>query len=169
MIRNLLKKFNSTLATITLQIGVVALACMVITITILVVLRYVFGYSPTYSEDLSKFLMVMFTFLFAPYAYRSHLHSGVSVLIEAWWPWLQHGVKCLLHALIFICSLYFCKVGIEFFNNGAGLISPTFSISFGYFYWIVPLSFMLMVPVALELFLDECALFKESLKGKDNS
>ncbi|MDI9348337.1 MAG: TRAP transporter small permease subunit [Methylacidiphilales bacterium] len=143
--------------------GVVALVIMVLSITVLVLLRYTIQYSPRISEDLSKFMMVLFTYLFSPYVYREHLHSGMEMLIESWWPWFQHFVKLLLHCLVVVLALFLLNTGIEFYNNGATLINPTFNITNNYFYWVVPASFLLLIPVAIELAIDEYTLLRSSL------
>ena len=150
-----LTRFNEALARSCLWIGSITLACMVLIITLLILLRYGFNESPVYSEELSKYLMVLFTFFFAPYAYREGLHSGVSLLVTSWPTKVQHTIAFLMHFLILFSICYLTKVGIDFFFNGFNLQSPTFEISYSWFYWVIPLSFFLTIPVALELMIVE--------------
>lgn len=147
--------FNDKMAWISLRLGVAALVLMVITITILIILRYGFSYSPVYSEELSKYLMVLLTFFFAPYAYREGLHSGVNLFVSSWPDKVRHVINFLVHSFIFLTLCYLTKTGIDFFNNGRILFSSTFEVPYSYFYWIVPLSFALMTIVSLELIIVE--------------
>lgn len=64
MVEQLITKINN----VALKISTVLMAGMLAVVTLNVVLRYCFGYSITWTEESSRYMMVWITFLLFPYA-----------------------------------------------------------------------------------------------------
>lgn len=111
-----------------------------------IVSREVFGYSITWSEELSVYLFVWFVFLGASYAAKLAAHNRVTFQYK----WLPKKLKTtfeLLSDLAWIgFNSYFIFISYDFVFNRMNLFwkSQTLGIPMKYIYLILPLAFTLM-------------------------
>nr|WP_286181258.1 TRAP transporter small permease [Bacillus sp. ISL-37] len=118
--------------------GLLALSIIVCAI---VVTRYFFDYSPDWSDELPRFLLVWITFFGMSYCVRKGEHVVIDVLFNK----LNGKIKKTFYMLIVgICFLFFVymtyigyQMTVRFFTSSQ--TSVALGISMGYMYLAVPL------------------------------
>jgi len=111
-----------------------------------IISREVFGYSITWSEELSVYMFVWFVFLGSSYAAKLAAHNRVTFQYK----WLPHKLKVtceLLSDLAWIgFNCYFIIISYDFVFNRMNLFwkSQTLGIPMKYIYLILPIAFTLM-------------------------
>jgi len=108
--------------------------------------RELFGYSITWSEELSVYLFVWFVFLGSSYAAKLSAHNRVTFQYK----WLPHKVSTFCEFasdLLWIgFNSYFIYLSYDFVFNRMNLFwkSQTLGIPMKYIYLILPIAFTLM-------------------------
>jgi len=108
--------------------------------------REIFGYSITWSEELSVYLFVWFVFLGSSYAAKLSAHNRVTFQYK-WLPQKLSSFMELLSDLIWISfNSYFIYISYDFVFNRMNLFwkSQTLGIPMKYIYLILPIAFTLM-------------------------
>ncbi|MFZ7103313.1 MAG: TRAP transporter small permease [Peptococcaceae bacterium] len=126
----------------------VVIAGMVIVTTSQVVCR-VFFTALSWSEELSRYLLVWGTFFGATMAYKRGNHIALTFVIEAFGP----KMKKLFAVLIYLLSIvFFCSViyyGWQMIKMQIFQISPALGLPMQYVYLCIPFSLMIMIIHAL--------------------
>lgn len=121
---------------------------MVVTTTLQVICRVFFA-ALTWSEELSRYLLVWGTFFAATLAYKRGNHIAITFVIEAF-PKKVHAafvtLSYLLSLIFFVTAAYF---GIEMIQMQVFQISPAMSIPMKYVYYSIPISLLVMILHAL--------------------
>ncbi|WP_298190197.1 TRAP transporter small permease [uncultured Pseudomonas sp.] len=111
-----------------------------------IISRELFGYSITWSEELSVYMFIWFVFLGASHATRLSAHNRVTFQYR----WLPEKIKHLCMLLSDIAWLffngYFLYLSYDFVFNKMNLFwkSQTLGIPMKYIYLILPIAFALM-------------------------
>ncbi len=111
-----------------------------------IISRELFGYSITWSEELSVYLFVWFVFFGASHATKLSAHNRVTFQ----YAWLPEKIKVACELLSDIAWLsfnaYFLYLSYDFVFNKMNLFwkSQTLGIPMKYIYLILPISFALM-------------------------
>ncbi|GAB3478155.1 TRAP transporter small permease [Marinomonas epiphytica] len=111
-----------------------------------IISREVFGYSITWSEELSVYMFVWFVFLGSSYAAKLAAHNRVTFQYK----WLPKKVQTaceLLSDLSWVgFNSYFIYISYDFVFNRMNLFwkSQTLGIPMKYIYLILPIAFTLM-------------------------
>lgn len=131
------------------------LVAMTGVIVVQVVSRYVFNNSISWTEELSKSLMVWTAFLVAPWAYRHGANVSIDMFAEA----LPFRVRATLTLTIttltiWILAIFFIE-SLPFVARGMHNRSATLPVPSGLFYLILPVSLGAMIAVGIERFLFE--------------
>jgi TRAP-type C4-dicarboxylate transport system permease small subunit len=123
--------------------------CGMVIVTTLQVICRVFFAALTWSEELSRYLLVWGTFFAATLAYKRGNHIAITFVIEAL-PKKIHAafvtLSYLLSLVFFVTAAYF---GIEMIQMQVFQISPAMSIPMKYIYYSIPLSLFIMILHAL--------------------
>ncbi len=126
------------------------LAAMTAIVMLQVVARYGFNNSPSWTEELSKTLMVWTAFLVAPWAYREGANVSISFFVEA----LPRAMRSILQIVLTILVIWICGVflleSLDFVFRGMQSSSPTLPVQVGIFYLIVPVAFACLIMVGFE-------------------
>ncbi len=126
--------------------GVVILLAMVIVtvVTVDVALRYLFGGTLAFTEELSRYLMVWVVFLGSALAIRDNSHIRIIVFVSR----LQATPKFLVELISDIAILGFCAVvifeGIRILPAQFQQNTTTLNVSMFWFYLAIPLGCFLM-------------------------
>jgi TRAP-type C4-dicarboxylate transport system permease small subunit len=143
----------------------VLLAVMTVVILIQVVSRYVFNSSMSWSEELSKSLMVWTAFLVGPWAYRHGANVSIEIFAEAMPFRMRAALALAITALtVWILAIFFLE-SLPFVARGMQSRSATLPVSTGLFYLIVPAALGAMILVGVERFLSEIG---ELLSGTED-
>jgi len=138
--------------------SVAGMIIMLVTIFAQVVSRYMFNYTPEWSEELSRFLFVWVVFLGSALIMGESGHLAVEFM-----PNLLKGKKSgkILTMIIILFSYLFIAIlftqGLKMTTTMTFQKSPGLDISMSYVYSIIPLSSVLML---LYLIKDTIELFK---------
>ena len=110
----LLSRFNDLVEQAGRYLGLTLIGVMTLVILYQVFMRYVLNDPPTWSEEISRFMMVWMTFLVAPIAYRRGMNVAIETLSRYLTGRIQAALQLVLNALI----VYFM---IEYAAEGLGL------------------------------------------------
>jgi C4-dicarboxylate transporter, DctQ subunit len=138
----------------------VLLSCFVILLFAQIVSREVFGYSISWTEELSVYMFVWFVFFGASYAARLSAHNRVTFQFK-WLPEKVTMLLVLLSDLIWVAfNSYFVYLSFDFVFNRMNLFwkSQTLGIPMKYIYLVLPITFALMTLRIIQV--NYCKWFK---------
>ena len=128
------------------MVGMVFLivAAMVIVTTLQVVFRVVFN-ALTWSEELSRYLLVWGTFFGATLAYKRGNHIAVTFIID----FFPTRLRVWFNVFTYLLSLAFFVVvaqqGLNMISMQVFQVSPALGMPMQYVYWSIPLSLGIMI------------------------
>ena len=147
------------------MVGLVFLivAGMVIVTTLQVVFRVAFT-ALTWSEELSRYLLVWGTFFGATLAYKRGNHIAVTFIIDFFPTRLRVWFNIFTYLLSLVFFIVVAKQGLTMINMQVFQISPALGLPMSYIYWSIPLSLVIMMLHAVAGIADELhkAFGKES-------
>lgn len=141
------------------------LAVMLLVIMAQVISRYVFNNSLSWTEELSKSLMVWTTFIVAPWALRTSANVGIDMFAAALPPRLRYAVEIAVSALILWILFVLLKESVGFVARGLKSRMSTLPVSTGLVYAIIPVSLAAMMLSGFEVLLRQIG---ELLSGVDD-
>ncbi|MDT8902060.1 TRAP transporter small permease [Anaeroselena agilis] len=128
---------------------VVFIMCAMVVVTTLQVICRVFFAALTWSEELSRYLLVWGTFFAATLAYKRGNHIAITFVIDAF----PKRIRALFVTLSYLLSLVFfaaaANYGIEMISLQVFQISPAMGIPMKYIYYSIPISMVIMMIHAL--------------------
>ncbi len=128
------------------MVGMVFLivAAMVIVTTLQVVFRVAFN-ALTWSEELSRYLLVWGTFFGATLAYKRGNHIAVTFIID----FFPTRLRVWFNVFTYLLSLAFFVVvaqqGLNMISMQVFQVSPALGLPMQYVYWSIPLSLGIMI------------------------
>ena len=128
------------------MVGMVFLimAGLVIVTTLQVVFRVAFN-ALTWSEELSRYLLVWGTFFGATLAYKRGNHIAVTFVID----FFPAKFRVWFNILTYLLSLAFCYIvvqqGLSMIQLQVFQVSPALQLPMKYVYWSIPVSFGIMI------------------------
>ena len=128
------------------MVGMVFLivAAMVIVTTLQVVFRVAFN-ALTWSEELSRYLLVWGTFFGATLAYKRGNHIAVTFIID----FFPTRLRVWFNVFTYLLSLAFFAVvaqqGLNMISMQVFQVSPALGMPMQYVYWSIPLSLGIMI------------------------
>ncbi len=127
--------------------GLIILGASVILtiVTIEVGLRYIFGQSLIFTEELSRYLMVWIVFLGGAIAIRDGSHIKITVLVKHF----SHKTQQVLSLIAYTLTAFFLVIisveGIRILPRQLYQMCITIDISLFYFYLAIPTGSILMI------------------------
>jgi TRAP-type C4-dicarboxylate transport system permease small subunit len=110
-----------------------------------VIARYVFSYSLTWVEEVSRYLMIWSALLGCGLALRVGGHIAVESLADAVPPAAAKCIRILIVAILVVSLFVLTWLGIEYVDFAWEQETPVLSISYGRIYLAVPIGAMLML------------------------
>lgn len=132
----------------------VIISGLVITTTAQVVFR-VFFTALTWSEELSRYLLVWGTFFGATMAYKRGSHIALTFMIEAFGPKVNSIFKILINVLSIVFFSYVINYGAQMIKLQVFQISPALSLEMRYVYLCIPISMGIMIIHSLSSIIKE--------------
>lgn len=123
---------------------------MTLVILYQVFMRYVLNDPPTWSEEMSRFMMVWMTFLVAPIAYRRGMNVAIETLSRFLVGRPRAALQLLLNALILYFMIEYAQEGIGLAERGLKAKAFTIDVKLFWFYLVVPAGFCLLAAVSVE-------------------
>jgi len=128
------------------MVGMVFLivAAMVIVTTLQVVFRVVFN-ALTWSEELSRYLLVWGTFFGATLAYKRGNHIAVTFIIDFFPTRLRVWFNVFTYLLSLAFFIIVAQQGLNMITMQIFQVSPALQMPMQYVYWSIPLSMGIMI------------------------
>jgi len=117
---------------------VIPLVAMIVFIFAQVVSRYCFNSPFSWTEELSRHLMIWAAFLGAAVAYRKNAHLGVDLLIDSLSAGSKRAVLILVHIGIAFFSVFLIATGCQVVSKTMQQLSSALGIPMGYIYLSIP-------------------------------
>ncbi len=145
-----LSHFNGAVEQVGKYAGLTLIGAMTLVILYQVFMRYGLNNPPTWSEEMSRFMMVWMTFLVAPIAYRRGMNVAIETLSRFLAGRLQAALQLGLNALILYFMIEYAQEGIGLAERGLKAKAFTIDVKLFWFYLIVPAGFCLLAAVSVE-------------------
>ncbi len=71
-----------------------------------VILRYVFGFSYRWTDELARYLFIYIVFLGIPIAFRENIHAAIEYFRSKFFIRIKHGLQVFCDLLITITIIY---------------------------------------------------------------
>jgi TRAP-type C4-dicarboxylate transport system permease small subunit len=147
-----LKKSSDHLDTVFRFALFLTLSSMIVLITAQVIFR-VFFTALSWSEELSRYLLVWSSFIGASVAFKKGAHIAVTFAVELLpgkTQKLVQSLSCILMAIFFGITIWY---SIFLFNVQVFQVSPAMGLKMRYIYMIIPIAFSVMSVHLLNQFL----------------
>lgn len=123
---------------------------MLLTVTVVLVIvnviaRYVFSYSLTWVEEVSRYLMIWSAMLGCGLALRVGGHIAVDSLAESVPPAAARGIRVAIVVIMAATLLALVWIGIEYVDFAWEQETPVLGISYGRIYLAIPIGALLML------------------------
>ncbi len=118
---------------------------MLVAISIQVTCRYLLNFSPTWTEEVARYLMIWLCFFGAPLAVGIGGHVGIQYFMLKVPSELRKAVRIITMISIIVLLLIIVKKGYDLNLLIWVQVSPALRISMGYVYLAVPVGCILMV------------------------
>lgn len=152
---NLLIKFlDYTLS----RLSITLMTVLVLTVLLQVFMRYIIGSPVTFTEELSRFLLIWLGLLAASYAYRQRSHLALDLLILKLKGRQKVKLNVLIHTLIGLFSLAVLVIGgiqLVYLTYILEQYSSALEVSMAVVYIAVPLSGVTITIYAVDFILQE--------------
>lgn len=134
-------------------LGAVLISLMTVIVVVGVFFRYVLNNSITWVEDVSLIMMVTTAFIVAPYAYRSGANVAIELVIAQLPAVALRVLRIAINVLVLwiIYRHFFESLGLV--ERGWAIRVNTVPIQWAWPYMIVPVAFVMLVLVGIELIL----------------
>lgn len=143
--------FNESAGKVGRNLSLTLVGLMTAAILLQVFFRYVLGSALTWSEEVARFMMVWMTFLVAPIAYRAGANVALDIVISRIPGRAFELLKIIINLLVigFVVTFFFESFGL--IGRGLKMKASTVDIPMAYVYAIIPISFVVMFTVGIEL------------------
>ena len=131
-------------------IGGVAMACLTVAVILLVALRYAFGISPFWSEELIRVFLLIAVFLGAGVSVRERRHIRVEFLTELLPPRVRAAWYLLLDAVALGLFVLLVWTGWEAVRFNDTQRTVALQIPMSWIMWLVPAGFALAAIYQIE-------------------
>ena len=155
-----LARINELLCNATRNVAGVLLVAMVVIVILQILFRYVLNDSLSWTEEVSKTMMVWTAFLVAPWAYRVGANVRIELFADEFPDAMRRFMALALNFLVLWIVAVFLDESFGFWQRGQAVRSDSLPIQVSWFYTVVPVAFTLLLLVAVEqLIRDSLALF----------
>ncbi len=163
------ERFNGWLCEKSRTLAGAFLAVMTGVVILQVFFRYVLNDSLSWTEELSKTMMVWSALLVAPWAYRSNANVALTMFMNELPSVLRNLTHLVIDGLVFWIAAIFVREGIDFCVRGQSIRAASMPIQVAWFYSVIPIAFSLVFLVSFErLLIRITSIFCPSLSINTN-
>lgn len=141
---------NRWIASAAKRLAAALLVAMLAVVMLQVVFRYGLNSPISWSEELSKTLMVWSAFLIAPFAYREGINVSIELFMESWPPLVRRVMETVITLLILWIVVIFLRESVFLAERGMKVRASSLPVSVGLFYAILPVSFACLLLCVFE-------------------
>ena len=150
-----LKFVNDTFQKIATILASTLIGLMTLVILYMVYFRYILNDTPYWSEEVARCMMLWMTFIVLPVSYRLGSNVALEILLGKLKGNLLIFLEIFIHLLILTFIINFFYLSINFVKSGMMARAYSFDLQIGYIYLILPISFIFMFLVSIELLLNK--------------
>ena len=164
-----MNKLIKTLDYLLSRISILLMSVLVLSVLLQVFMRYIIGSPVTFTEELSRFLLIWLGLLTASYAYRQRLHLALDLLVHKLQGRRKVVLNIIIHSLIGLFSLAVLVVGgmqLVYLTFILDQYSSALGVSMAVVYLVLPISGITITIYAVDFILQELGL-SESNKAAD--
>ncbi|BAQ09341.1 TRAP-type C4-dicarboxylate transport system, small permease component [Bacillus sp. OxB-1] len=153
----MLKRFEKILTYIEENVAYLTLLFMLLIVFLNFLLRYLFGSSITWGEELARYLMIWSTFIAASLGVKKGAHITLDILVV----YLPEKANRVLRGISYILSMVYCilllYIGIPFINSliTKGQLSPAMQVPMSGVYGAIVVGTALMLIRYIILFISD--------------
>lgn len=145
-----LARLNELLCNAARNVAGLFLVAMVVIVILQIVFRYVLNDSLSWTEEVSKTMMVWTAFLVAPWAYRVGANVRIEIFVDEFPDAMRRFMALAIHLLILWIVAVFLYESFGFWQRGQAVTSDSLPLRVSWFYTVVPVAFTLLLLVAVE-------------------
>ncbi len=123
----------------------IALALIVLCVTVNVVCRYVFGFIFNSAEELAMIAFVWCTYLGTAAAYRHDSHVGINVIVNLFPEGVRKVLDLFVHILVFVLNCVIFYLSIFLAKSSITKSTPILGMSYTFVNLALTLGFLLMM------------------------
>jgi len=157
-----LKRTKHWLDQLLLITSLVFLVIMVVVIIVQVILRGVFSFTPSWSEELSRLLFVWVSFLGIAYGFKEKLHMSLGLFVEKMPEKVKKGLDIAAKIIVIALGLIMFIYGWKFTMLMGQSTMPGLGIPSGVLYASIPVTGFFVTMYGIEL------LFKKGMHQELN-
>ncbi|HLS66852.1 MAG TPA: TRAP transporter small permease [Pseudogracilibacillus sp.] len=148
-----MKKVTKGILIILYTLSVVLMATMLISVSLQVISRYIFGNPFTWTEELARYSFVWVTFIGMTIGVKKGSHIALDVLQRVLKGRSKFILQLINYGLLILFSIALMISGWHLYELGLRQTSPSLTLPMNLVYSIIPLSGLLMIYfVITELF-----------------
>ncbi len=159
-------KFDKFLNTVNYLATSILFMAMLINVIGSVILRYIFGFSYRWTDELSRYLFIYIVFLGIPIAFRENIHAAIEYFRSTFFKKIKHGLQVFCDFLIGITVVYIGYFTIIMIQGRLGkTLSSGLKIPMRYIYISVIICIALLLIEIIERFISGY----KNMDSKDNN
>lgn len=141
--------------------SIAIMSLLVFTVLLQVFMRYVVGVPVTFTEELSRYLLIWLGLLAASYAYRQRMHLALDLLVDKLQGTNKVALNILIHSLVAIFSVAVLLYGglqLVYLTYELDQSSPALGVSMSVIYMALPISGITILIYAIDFIMQELGL-----------
>ncbi len=146
------------------RMSVLIMTLLVLTVLLQVFMRYVIGSPVTFTEELSRFLLIWLGLLAASYAYRQRMHLALDLLVLKLKGKQRNVLNIIIHTLIALFSavvLVYGGIQLVILTWVLDQFSPALGVSMSFVYLVLPVSGLAIIIYAVHFILQEAGFSED--------
>ncbi|WP_018933470.1 TRAP transporter small permease [Gracilibacillus lacisalsi] len=147
----ILKKIKLLIDKLFLFTALTMLSVMVIVIVIQVFSRQLFSYTPSWSEELSRVLLIWISFLGVAYGVKEKLHIALGLFVHMLPKPVQHILDLFSKLLLIGFGIMMVYYGYQFTVLMGGSTMPGLGLKSSYLYACIPIGGVFLILYGVEL------------------
>lgn len=144
----------------------VALALIVICVTVNVICRYIFGFIFNSAEELAVIAFIWCTYLGTAVAYRRDSHVGINVIVNLFPERIRKVLDLFVHILVFVLNCVIFYLSIFLAKSSITKSTPILGMSYTFVNLSLTLGFFLMMIYGVLKIIRTIQELKEMKGGK---
>lgn len=145
----ILKKINS----ISLKFAALLLVISSVMIILQVILRYIFQFSFSWIEELSRYLIIYIVMLASSHLLKNNENPFVEIIYENMSPKIKYIVNSIFYILITLFLIFLLVIGVRTSLASINKLTPALRIKWTIPYFAIPIGALLMLIQTPYLFL----------------
>ncbi len=144
-----LARINTVFGIIGKYVSLTLIGVMMLLVVWQVVLQW-FGDAPSWTEEVSIYMMIWITFLVAPIAYRTGANISIEFLKGIVSTRLRGVLELIFAVLIIWILIVLFQISIPWLERGFNSTARTFPVSRGYIFLCLPIGIAFLILAAIE-------------------